>query len=84
MIYNIKRPLSIVWAWSNNSSKPLQPVVATFYNDKTLVTFHNTTDKTQYISKDSKVAMLDIHSKDGGMANFEWDIPTDDESNLVL
>ena len=75
---------SIVWAWSNDSSKPLQPVVATFYNDKTLVTFHNTTDKTQYISKGSKVAMLDIHSKDGGMANFEWDILTDDESNLVL
>ena len=23
-------------------------------------------------------------SKDGGMTNFEWDIPTDDEGNLVL
>ena len=75
---------SIVWVWSNDSSKLLQPVVATFHNDKTLVMFHNTTDQTQYISKGSKVAVLDMHSKDGGMTNFEWDIPTDDEGNLVL
>ena len=25
----------IVWVWSNDSSKPLQPIVATFHNDKT-------------------------------------------------
>ena len=25
-----------------------------------------------------------MHSKDGGMTNFEWEIPTDDEGNLVL
>ena len=25
-----------------------------------------------------------MHSKDGAMTNFEWDIPTDDEGNLVL
>ena len=75
---------AIVWAWSNDSSKPLQPVVATFYNDKTLVTFENTTGKTQYISKGAKVAILDMQSKDGGMTNFEWDIPTDDEGNLIL
>ena len=25
-----------------------------------------------------------MRSKDGGMINFEWDIPTDDEGNLVL
>ena len=25
-----------------------------------------------------------MHSKDGGMTNFEWDIPTNDEGNLVL
>ena len=25
-----------------------------------------------------------MQSKDGGMTNFEWDIPTDDEGNLVL
>ena len=74
----------IVWVWSNDSSKPLQPIVATFHNDKTLVTFHNTTDQTQYISKGAKVAVLDMRSKDGGMTNFEWDIPTDDEGNLVL
>ena len=74
----------IVWVWSNDSSKPLQPIVATFYNDKTLITFENTTGQTQYISKGAKVTILDMRSKDGGMTNFEWDIPTDDNGNLVL
>ena len=74
----------IVWVWSNDSSKPLQPIVATFHNDKTLITFENTTGQMQYISKEAKVAVLDMRSKDGGMMNFEWDIPTDDEGNLVL
>ena len=74
----------IVWVWSDDSSKPLQPIVATFHNDKTLITFENTTGQTQYISKGAKVAILDMCSKDGGMTNFEWDIPTDDEGNLVL
>ena len=74
----------MVCLWSNDSSKPLQPIVATFYNDKTLITFENTTGQTQYISKGAKVAVLDMPSKDGGMTNFEWDIPTDNEGNLVL
>ena len=74
----------IIWVWSNDSSKPLQPILATFHNDKTLITFENTTGQTQYISKGAKVAVLDMCSKDGGMTNFEWDIPTDDEGNLVL
>ena len=74
----------IVWVWSNDSSKPLQPIIATFHNDKTLITFENTTGKMQYISKGAKVTVLDMRSKDGGMTNFEWDIPTDDEGNLVL
>ena len=74
----------IVWVWSNDSSKPLQPIVATFYNVKTLITFENTTGHTQYITKGAKVAVLDMHSKDGGMTNFEWDILTDDDGNLVL
>ena len=74
----------IVWVWSNDSSKPLQPIVATFHNDKTLITFENTTGQTQYISKGAKVAVLDMRSKDGRMMNFEWDIPTDDEGNLVF
>ena len=74
----------IVWVWSNDSSKPLQPIVATFHNDKTLITFENTTGKTQYITKGALVAILDMRSKDGGMTNFEWDIPTNDEGNLVL
>ena len=72
----------IVWVWSNDSSKPLQPIVGTFHNDKTLITFENTTGQTQYVSKGAKVAMLDMRSKDGGMTNFEWDIPT--KGNLVL
>ena len=50
----------IVWVWSNDSSKPLQPIVATFHNDKTLVTFHNVTGKMQYISKGVLVAILDM------------------------
>ena len=74
----------IIWVWSNDSSKPLQPIVATFHNDKTLITFENTTGQTQYISKGAKVAVADMRSKDGGMTNFEWGIPTDDEGNLVL
>ena len=74
----------IVWVWSNDLSKPLQPIVATFQNDKMLITFENTTGQTQYISKGAKVTVLDMRSKDGGMTNFEWDIPTDDEGNLVL
>ena len=74
----------VVWVWSNNYLKPLQPVVATFHDDKTLITFENTTGHTQYISKGAKVAILDMRSKDRGMTNFEWDIPTDDEGNLVL
>ena len=40
--------------------------------------------QTQYISKEAKVTVLDMRSKDGGMTNFEWDIPTNDEGNLVL
>ena len=75
---------AIVWVWSNDSSKPLQPIVATFHNDKTLITFENTTGQTQYITKGALVAVLDMRSKDGGMTNFEWDIPTDDEGNLIL
>ena len=74
----------IVWVWSNDSSKPLQPIVATFHNDKTLIIFENTMGQTQYITKGALVAILDMRSKDGGMTNFEWDIPTDDEGNLVL
>ena len=44
----------IVWVWSNDSSKLLQPIVATFHNDKTLITSENTTGQTQYISKGAK------------------------------
>ena len=69
---------AIILVWSNDSSKPFQPVVAMFHNDKTLVTFENTTRQTQYISKGTKVAILDMQSKDGSMTNFEWDIPIDD------
>ena len=50
----------IVWVWSNDSSKPLQPVVSTFHNDETLITFENTTGQTQYITKGALVAILDM------------------------
>ena len=75
---------AIAWVWSNDTSKLLQFIVATFHNDKTLITFENTTGQTQHISKGAKVAVVDTRSKDGGMTNFEWDIPTDDEEDLVL
>ena len=42
---------SIIWVWSNDSSKPLQPIVANFHNDKTLITFENMTGQMQYINK---------------------------------
>ena len=83
---NLIEGQGIVWVWSNDSSKPLQPIVATFHNDKTLITFENrsTTGQTQYISKGAKVTVLDMLSKDSRMTNFEWDILTHDEGNLVL
>ena len=49
-----------------------------------MITFENTTGQTQYITKGALVAILDMRSKEGGMTNFKWDIPTDDEGNLVL
>ena len=49
-----------------------------------MITFENITGQTQYITKGALVTVLDMRSKDGGMTNFEWDIPTDDEGNLVL
>ena len=73
MICNTKELIEgqgMIWVWSNDSSKPLQPIVATFHNNETLITFENTTGQTQYIGKGAKVAVLDMHSKDGGMTNF--------------
>ena len=43
--------MGIIWVWSNYSSKPLQPIATTFHNDKTIVSFHNTTGVIQSISK---------------------------------
>ena len=76
--------IGIVWVWSNDLSKLLQPIAATFHNDKTIVSFHNATGVTQCISKGAVVGILDMRSKDGGITNFEWDIPVDDEGNIVL
>ena len=44
----------IVLVWSSDSSKPLQPIVATFHNDKMLITVENKTGHTQYITKGAK------------------------------
>ena len=49
-----------------------------------MITFENITGQTQYITKGALVTILDMRSKDRGMTNFEWDIPTDVEENLVL
>ena len=51
---------AIAWVWSNDTSKPLQPIVTTFHNEKTLITFENTTGQTQYISKGAKVVVIDM------------------------
>ena len=74
----------IYWIWSNDSSKPAQPVVSTFIKDKTLITFQNMSGSTQIIDKGACIGVLDMRSKDGAMTSFDWEFPTDDESNLVL
>ena len=74
----------IGWIWSNDSSKPAQPVVCTFVKDRTLITFQNMTSSTQQIQKGVCLGILDMRSKNGEMTNFDWEFPTDDEGNLVL
>ena len=43
---------SIVWVWSNDSSKPLQPIVTTFHNDKMLITLKTPLDKHNILAKE--------------------------------
>ena len=74
----------IAWIWSNDSSKPAQPVLCTFVRDRTLITFQNMMDHTQRIQKGTCLGILDMRSKNGEMTNFDWEFPTDDEGNLVL
>ena len=74
----------IAWVWSNDSSKPAQPVVCMFAKDRTLVTFENMTGETQIIEKGACIGIFDTRSKTGEMINFSWEFPTDDEGNLVL
>ena len=74
----------VCWIWSNDSSKPCQPVVATFVKDKTLIIFENISWATQIIEKGACIGVLDMRSKDGSMTNFDWEFPTDDDGNLVL
>ena len=50
----------VAWIWSNDSSKPAQPIVATFVKDKTLITFQNMTETTQYIEKGAFLGILDM------------------------
>ena len=52
--------MGIVWVWSNDSSKPLQPIAATFHNDKTIISFYNTTRVTQCISTCSRDPRYEI------------------------
>ena len=74
----------ICWIWSNDSSKPAQPVVSTFVKDKTLITFQNMSGSIQIIDKGACIGILDMWSKDGAMTSFDWEFPTDDDGNLVL
>ena len=74
----------ICWIWSNDSSKPAQPVVSTFVKDKTLITFQNMSDSTQVIDKGACIGILDMRSKDGAITSFDWEFPTDGDGNLVL
>ena len=74
----------IGWIWSNDSSKPAQPVVCMFVKDRTLITFQNMTNSTQQIQKGVCLGILDMRSKNGEMTSFDWEFPTDDEGNLVL
>ena len=41
--------MGIVWVWSKDSSKLLQSIATTFHNDKTIVSFRNTTGVAQCI-----------------------------------
>ena len=50
----------ICWIWSNDSSKPAQPVVSTFVKDKTLITFQNMSGSTQIINKGACIGILDM------------------------
>ena len=74
----------ICWVWSNDSSKPAQPVVSTFVKDKTLITFQNMSGATQIIEQGVCIGVLDMRSKDGAMTSFDWEFPADDEGNFVL
>ena len=74
----------ICWVWSNDSSKPTQPVVSTFVKDKTLITFQNMSGATQIIEQGACIGVLDMRSKDGAMTSFDWEFPADDEGNFVL
>ena len=74
----------ICWVWTNDSSKPTQPVVSTFVKDKTLITFQNMSGATQIIEQGACIGVLDMRSKDGAMTSFDWEFPTGDEGNFVL
>ena len=74
----------ICWVWSNDSSKPAQPIVSTFVKDKTLITCQNMSGATQIIEQGACICVLDMRSKDGAMTSFDWEFPADDEGNFVL
>ena len=74
----------ICWVWSNDSSKPAQPIVSTFIKDKTLINFQNMSGTTQIIEQGTCIGVLDMRSKNGAMTSFDWEFPTDNEGNFVL
>ena len=83
-IYETIDGTAVSWVWSNDSSKPTQPIVTSYAKDKTLITFQNDTPITQVIEQGACIGVLDMRSKSGSMLNFHWEFPKDDEENLVL
>ena len=65
----------ICLVWSNDSSKPSQPVGSTFVKDKTLITFQNMSGTAQIIDKAACIGIPDMRSKDNiSMPNdpYQW------------
>ena len=72
---------SVSWIETSALGFPLQPVVSTYMVNKTLISFHNNTKETQVIEKDQLLGYLDMRSKDGSLAEFQWLIPIGWDTN---
>ena len=80
------KPISgkaVAWISTNENTKPLQPVVLTFHNDVTMITYKNTTNAPQTIISESVIGAFDIRSRDNSLTRFSWQYPTDEEDNII-